>query len=213
MVRLDPGTLLDARLDPECLLPIEAMDLFSYLVLDTGFYTKEQFKASKSLGSFNFLVSGFTTNGQGVKISDKYVVTGKVRHGQRMNDPLLPIWTISSTEGTVLLVHCTGCKAGLAETCSHVAGVLFYIEAWASLHGQLACTQMKCSWIIPSYVKEVPCAPITEIYFKSARKLKQDLDHAINSNPSNATNSCMSPRAITHNNDNKVPGISPTNYF
>lgn len=48
MVGLDPGTLLNARLDPECLLPIEAMDLFSYLVLDTGFYTKEQ-KASKSL--------------------------------------------------------------------------------------------------------------------------------------------------------------------
>ena len=167
MVGLDPGTLLNARLDPECLLPIEAMDLFSYLVLDTGFYTKEQFKASKSLESFNFLVSGFITNGKGVKISNKYVVTGKVRHSQRM----LPIWTISSTEGTVLLVHCTGCKAGLAETCSHVAGLLFYIEAWARLHGQLACTQMKCSWIIPSCVKEVPCAPISEIYFKSARKL------------------------------------------
>ena len=59
MVGLDPGTLLDARLDPECLPPIEAMDLFSYLVRDNSFYTKEQFKASKSLESFNFLVSGF----------------------------------------------------------------------------------------------------------------------------------------------------------
>ena len=91
VVGLDPGTLLDARLDPECLPPIEAMDLFSYLVRDTSFNTKEQFKASKSLESFNFLVSGFITNAQGVKISDKYVVTRKVRHNRRMNNPLLPI--------------------------------------------------------------------------------------------------------------------------
>ena len=67
VVGLDPGTRLYSRLDPERLLPIEAMDLFSYLVTDTSFYTKEQFKASKSLESFNFLVSGFITNVQGVK--------------------------------------------------------------------------------------------------------------------------------------------------
>ena len=113
---------------------------------------------------------------------------------------------ISSNEGTVLSAHCMGCKAGLAETCFHVAGVLFYTEAWP----RPICTQMKSSWIIPSYAKEVPYAPINEINLKSARRLKQDLDHAINSNPSTATNTCMPPRAITHNNDNKVPGISPT---
>lgn len=38
----------------------------------------------------------------------------------------------------------------------------------------------------------------------------KDLDHAINSNPSTASNTCTPPRAITHNNDSKVPGISPT---
>ena len=36
VVGLDPGIRLYARLDPECLLPIEAMDLFSYLVTDTS---------------------------------------------------------------------------------------------------------------------------------------------------------------------------------
>ena len=61
MVEFDPGTLLDARLDSECLPLIEAMDLFSYLGLDTNLYYKEQFKASKSLESFNFLGLGFIT--------------------------------------------------------------------------------------------------------------------------------------------------------
>ena len=98
---------------------------------------------------------------------------------------------ISSNEGTVLSAHCMDCKAGLAETCFYVAGVLFYTEAWP----RPICTQMKYSWIIPSHVKEVPYAPISEINFKSARRLKQDLDHAINSNPSTATNTCMPPRA------------------
>lgn len=34
VVEFNPGTLLDARLDSECLPPIEAIDLFSYLGLD-----------------------------------------------------------------------------------------------------------------------------------------------------------------------------------
>ena len=48
MVGLDPGTLLDARRDPGSLPPIEAQDLFSYLVLDTNFYTKEQLRPLKA---------------------------------------------------------------------------------------------------------------------------------------------------------------------
>ena len=59
-VEFNPGTLLDTRLDSECLLLIEAMDLFSYLALDTNLH-KEQFKASKSLELFNFLGLGVIT--------------------------------------------------------------------------------------------------------------------------------------------------------
>ena len=124
-----------------------------------------------------------------------------------MNDPLPPIWIISSNEGTVLSAHCMSCKAGLTETYFHVAGVLFSIEAWPRLQRQLACTQMKCSWIIPSYVKKVSYAPTSKTNFKSARKLKQDLDHAINSNPSTATNSCIPPRATTHTMITKFLGF------
>ena len=61
VVEFDLGTLRDARIDSECLPPIEAMDLFSYLGLDTNLSNKEQFKASKSLESFNLLGLGFIT--------------------------------------------------------------------------------------------------------------------------------------------------------
>lgn len=139
VIGLDPATLHGAKLDPECLPPIESVDLLSYLVLDTSYYTKEQFKNSKSLEAFNQMVSGFVTYVQGLQVSDKYVVIGKVRHSQRMNDPPLPVWIICTSNGAILSAHCMGCKAGLGETCSHVASVLYYVESWTKIHGNLAC--------------------------------------------------------------------------
>ena len=145
VIGIDPATLWNAKLDPECLPPIEASDLLSYLVLDTSYYTAKQFKAYKSLEAYNQMVSGFITSVQGKMITEKYVVLAKVRHSQRMNDPPIPIWIIASQEGTIISAHCMGCKAGLAETCSHVASVMFYIEAWTRINGKLACTQVKCT--------------------------------------------------------------------
>ena len=113
-------------------------DLLSYLVLETSFYTKQQFKTYKSLEAYNFMVSGFITSIQGCIVSGKHVVAGKVRHSQRMNDPLISVWVIAEKDGTVNSAHCLGCKAGLAESCSHVASVLFYIEAWTRIRGKLS---------------------------------------------------------------------------
>ena len=48
----------------------------------------------------------------------------KVRHSQRINDSLISCWVITEREGTIVSAHCLGCKAGLAESCSHVASVL-----------------------------------------------------------------------------------------
>ena len=139
IVGVDPASLPSEQFEPECLPPLESTDLLSYLVLETSYYTKHWFKAFKSLEAFNQMVSGFVTSVQGLMISGKYVVVAKVRHSQRMNDPLVDIWLIAEKDGTILSAHCLGCKAGLAKTCSHVASVLFYIEAWTRIHGKLAC--------------------------------------------------------------------------
>ena len=65
-------------------------------------------------------LQGFVTPVQGKIIAGKHVVVGKVRHSQRMNDPLVNIWVITESDGTILGAHCLGCKAGLAESCSHI---------------------------------------------------------------------------------------------
>lgn len=84
LVRIDPATLFGAT------------DLLCYLVMDTSFYTKEQFKAFKSMEAYNQMVSGFITNVKGKLICNKFVVVGKMRHSQRMNEPPLPVWIITS---------------------------------------------------------------------------------------------------------------------
>ena len=180
-VGVDPATLLDEQCDADCIPPVESMDLVSYLVLTTSYYTKEQFKAYKSLQAYNQMVSGFVTNVRGRIVKDNYVVLASVRHSQRMNDALVSVWLITSIDGTILSSHCLGCKAGLSESCSHIASVLFYLEAYTRINDKLSCTQVKCAWLLPSFVKEVPYAKIADINLTSARKMKADLDKSIDS--------------------------------
>ena len=72
----------EEKLEPECLPPVEAADLLSFLVLETSYYTKDQFKAFKSLQAYNQMVSGFITSVQGHIIANKHVVAAKVRHSE-----------------------------------------------------------------------------------------------------------------------------------
>ena len=167
------------KFNPNCLPPVESADILTYLVLETSYYTKDQFKIFRSLEAFNLLVSGFVSSVQGHRISDKCVVLAKVRHSQRMNDTLLTVWVISEENGVNVGAHCLGCKASLAESSSHIACALFYLESWTKIHGKLACTQMKCQWILPPFVKDVEYARVRDVNFKSAKKLKSELDKSI----------------------------------
>ena len=79
VIDIDPVLIPKEKLEPECLPPVEAADLLSFLVLETSYYAKDQFKAFKSLQAYNQMVSGFITSVQGHIIANKHVVA-KVRH-------------------------------------------------------------------------------------------------------------------------------------
>ena len=83
----------------------------------------------RSLEAYNQMVSGFIASVQGHIIANKFLVLTKVRHSQRVNDSLISRLVITEREGTILFAHCLGDEAGLAESCSHIASVLFYLEA------------------------------------------------------------------------------------
>ena len=69
--------------------------------------------------------------------------------------------------------------AGLGETCTHIAAVLFYLEALYRIEEVQTCTQQRCEWIIPSSLKSVDYLPIKDIDFTSARSKKRKLDDMI----------------------------------
>ena len=93
----------------------EVSELLGYLVLETShLYTRKEFEAYKSLNAYNQMVLGFVQSVGGKLIRNKYyVVVGKVRHSQAMNEPPVEIWIITETDGTILFAHCLGCRAGL----------------------------------------------------------------------------------------------------
>ena len=99
IIGVDPASIPTDQFSPECLPPVEVSDLLTYLVLETSYHTNQQFKAFKSLEAFNQMVAGFVTSVVGKLIAGKYVVRARVRHSQRMNDPLVNIWIISNRMG------------------------------------------------------------------------------------------------------------------
>lgn len=59
--------------------------------------------------------------------------------------------------------------AGLGETCTHVAAVLFYLEAQSRLHGNETCTQHQCQWIMPTFQKNMEYLPM-KIHLRAEKK-------------------------------------------
>ena len=74
------------KLDPECLPPVPASDLLSYLVLETSYYTNAQFRPFRSLQACNQMLSGFISSLLDHLIKNKFVVLAEVRHSRQIKD-------------------------------------------------------------------------------------------------------------------------------
>jgi hypothetical protein len=60
-IGVDPMLIEGKYFQPDCLPPVESTDLLFYLVLETSYYTNQQFKASRSLQSNGvWLYYGYT---------------------------------------------------------------------------------------------------------------------------------------------------------
>lgn len=69
--------------------------------------------------------------------------------------------------------------AGLGETCTHVAAVLFYLEALYRIQGNETCTQRRCEWLMPKFQKDMDYLPVKCIDFTSAKGKKTKLNEVI----------------------------------
>uniref|UniRef100_A0A1X7TL36 SWIM-type domain-containing protein n=1 Tax=Amphimedon queenslandica TaxID=400682 RepID=A0A1X7TL36_AMPQE len=93
----------------------------------------------------------------------------KVKPSQRMSQALHEAWVVLDIAGNVLAGHCS-CMAGCGEVCSHVAGVLFKVEAAIRLQlGRMTCTSLPCAWN-QAFSKKVLLSPMIEILFFKPKK-------------------------------------------
>jgi len=69
--------------------------------------------------------------------------------------------------------------AGLGEVCTHVAALLFYLEALHRMEEVQTCTQQQCGWIMPSGSTAAQYLEVKDIDFTSARGKKRKLDEMI----------------------------------
>lgn len=150
-------------------------DIMNYLVLSTSLMTLMEMNAHKSMEGHNYFTSGWL-NGVSVKKlgQNKVLVLSKVNHSQRLKDAPLKVWILSHTSGEILTAHCA-CMAGAGEVCSHIAAVLFAVEAHVRVRSAVSCTGKENSWLPPS-TKNVEFKKMSDIDFCSSKTKKRKLD-------------------------------------
>ena len=90
--------------------------------------------------------------------------------------PLTP-WVIAENNGRIISAHCD-CMAGLVESCSHVASILWAVESGVRLRESMTVTQKKAYWVISGAVKDVPYAPVCQIKFTGKNNLRLNTESA-----------------------------------
>ena len=74
-------------------------------------------------------------------------------YSQRLNEPPLKPWVIAQEVGTFVSAHFT-CMAGLAEVCTHIVSVFFWLEFTVNRRESMTGTDTKAYWVAPSLHKK-----------------------------------------------------------
>ena len=65
---------------------------------------------------------------------------------------------------------------GLGEVCTHIAAVLFYLEAAYRIKEVETCTQVKCLLAMPSFLSKIEYCPTKDIDFTPPCTKKKRFD-------------------------------------
>ncbi|XP_045180321.2 uncharacterized protein LOC123539668 [Mercenaria mercenaria] len=153
---------------------VEYGDIHNYLIETPGVYTRDSMKNYKSLEAHNYFKSGWVETVLSYKPSNSQhtLLKAFVKPSQKLNDEHYNPWVAVSNNGQISAAHCN-CMAGLAESCSHIAAVLFKVEAAVRLgYTKTACTDELCKWN-QDFVKKVTPEPISKINFFTEKAINK----------------------------------------
>eukprot|EP00731_Ephydatia_muelleri_P022382 Em0014g973a len=168
--------------------PIEYGHIFCYFVDRPGVYTRQQMLQWKQLDAYNYFTSGFVRTVEMWDLrntSECVILKALVNPSMKNPENAHSAWVATKKSGDIVAAHCT-CMAGLGEGCSHVAAILFKVEA-ATRNGYTAITSSSCQWNEVFTTKHQP-ARIADIQFKRP-KLHVAPQPANDTSPILATNS------------------------
>lgn len=87
-------------------------DIYTYLINTEGLFTKEKFKAYKSLEAYNYFCNGYVRTVLLYQCGNLSILKAKVNPSQKSPENSHEPWVIISTQdGSVVTAHCT-CMAG-----------------------------------------------------------------------------------------------------
>lgn len=150
--------------DVDSLLNVTYIHVGMYLLFKKSPYTEDQLMNYKSLDCYQNFANGWVREILSKKFGENRLLIVKVNHSQRMSEKPLTPWVVCEKPGKVVSAHCN-CMAGLGESCSHVASLLWAIEAGCKRRDSLTVTEKKAYWVLPSAVKSVPYSRVKDIKF------------------------------------------------
>ncbi|XP_052268883.1 uncharacterized protein LOC127870291 isoform X2 [Dreissena polymorpha] len=207
----DPYEIVSWSTEVSLLPPVTYIDIVNYLLWSPSVYTKDELKSYKGLDAYNQFVNGWVRDRASVVCNDYTVVTAKVLHSQRLREKPLRPWVISDKTGQVMGAHCT-CMAGLGAACTHIAALLFAVDATVRIRDSKTVTDEKAYWLLPSAMKTVEYKKVQEIDFTSAETLKRNFTatlDAVTSPCVGATSGPSVPPSTPVTRTPKTPGLKP----
>lgn len=120
--------------------------------------------------------------------------------------PLTP-WIIAEESGKIVSAHCD-CMAGLGESCSHVASLLWAIESGVRIRDSMTVTQKKAYWVIPNGVKEVPYAPVKNMDFVGKKRSLAIMASLDFKQPDSSCSPTPSPSPISRPSKSPTPALT-----
>jgi len=138
-------------------------------------FTHEEMKNYRSLEAYNFFQSGWVQTVYHCKtVTGNFVFKAAVRPSWRVTEEPHHPWVATTPTGCVIAAHCD-CMAGLGETCSHVAALLFKLETAVRLgYTTTACTDVLCTWN-RSFIPNIEPATVSKIQFYTEKAKQQYL--------------------------------------